>query len=123
MISDVIRLSFFNSPRAIGNQIIKKCVSTLDGHNEPELPMGVVALACTGVCALLCSLRVISLYQAAQIYAALDEWKTGSKVVSKFEGNVFASIYKAICRNLEGLKSQNPKAYHVIMAELYMLAV
>jgi hypothetical protein len=69
------------------------------------------------------SLWVISPYLTAQIYAALDEWKTGSKVTSKFEGNVFATIYKAICRNLEGLRLQNPKAYHVIMADLYNLAV
>jgi Domain of unknown function (DUF6532) len=106
--------------------MIKKCVSTLDGHNEPELPMGLVALACTGVRALLCpalSLSSSLLYHSAQIYAALDEWKTGSKVTTKFEGNVFAAIYKAICRNIEGMKSQNPKAYHVIMAELYLLTV
>ena len=49
MIVDVIKLSFFNSPRAIGFQVIKKFVSTLDGHDEPELPAGLVALACTGV--------------------------------------------------------------------------
>jgi uncharacterized protein DUF6532 len=120
---DVIRLSFFNSPRAIGYQIIKECVSTLDGHNEPEVPMGLVALACTGVCALLCAVSESITISCAQIYAAIDEWKTGSKVVSKFEGNVFAAIYKAICRNLEGIKSQNPKAYHVIMAEIYVFAV
>ena len=69
------------------------------------------------------SLSGHSLYLVAQIYAALDEWKTGSKVTSKFEGNVFATIYKAVCRNLEGLKLQNSKAYHVIMADLYKLAV
>ena len=38
-------------------------------------------------------------------------------------GTVFATIYKAICKNLEGIKSQNLKAYHAIMAELYMLTV
>ena len=104
--------------------MIKKCVSSLDGHDEPELPMGLVALACTGVCALLCaSLKVLSLHLPAQIYAALDEWKTGSKVTAKFEGNVFAAIYKSICKNIEGMKLQNPKAYHSIMAELYMLTV
>jgi hypothetical protein len=105
--------------------MIKKCVSTLDGHDEPELPMGLVALACTGVSTLfMCSLLHVSLvYHHAQIYAALDEWKTGSKVTAKFEGNVFAAIYKAIYKNLEGIKTQNPKAYHVIMAELYTLAV
>jgi hypothetical protein len=102
--------------------MIKKCVSTLDGHDEPELPMGLVVLACTGVRAIFLCIR-LSLYHPAQIYAALDEWKTGSKVTAKFEGNVFATIYKAICRNLEGIKLQNPKAYHVIMAELYMFAV
>lgn len=75
------------------------------------------------MCPFVCILRVISLYHVTQIYAALDEWKTGSKVITKFEGNVFATIYKAICRNLEGMKLQNPKAFHVIMAELYMLAV
>ena len=106
--------------------MIKKCVSSLDGHDEPELPMGLVALACTGVCALLCaSLKLLSLlvHLPAQIYAALDEWKTGSKVTAKFEGNVFAAIYKSICKNIEGMKLQNPKAYHSIMAELYMLTV
>jgi Domain of unknown function (DUF6532) len=123
VIIDVIRLSFFNSPRAIGYQVIKKFISTLDGNNEPELPAGLVALACTGVCAILCVVTVSFLNYAAQIYAALDEWKTGSKVATKFEGNVFAAIYKAICRNLEGIKLQNPKAYHVIMAELYTLAM
>ena len=33
--------------------MIKKCVSTLDGHDKPELLMGLVALVCTGVCAFL----------------------------------------------------------------------
>jgi len=87
--------------------------------------MGLVALACTGVSTfrIVCGIGVILLYHAVQIYAALDEWKTGSKVTSKFEGNIFATIYKSICRNLEVIKLQNPKAYHVIMAELYTLAV
>ena len=98
-------------------------MSTLDGHNEPELPMSLVALACTGVCAILCAVFVLFHYIMPCSYAALDEWKTSSKVISKFEGNVFASIYKAFWRNLEGIKIQNPKAYHAIMAELYMLAV
>jgi Domain of unknown function (DUF6532) len=77
-----------------------------------------------GKCPFMCSLLQVSLvYHPTQIYAALDEWKTGSKVTAKFEGNVFAAIYKSICKNLEGIKLQNPKAYHVIMAELYTLAV
>ena len=119
MIIDVIKLSFFNTPRAIGYQAIKKFVSTLDGHNEAELPAGLVALACTGVCALFCVVSFLN--HAAQIYAALDEWKTGSKVTAKFEGNVFVAIYKSVCKNIEGIKLQNPKAFHSIMAELYTL--
>ena len=74
-----------------------------------------------GMCLFVCSL--VLLYHAVQIYAALNEWKTGSKATAKFEGNVFATIYKAICRNLEGIKTQSPKAFHVIMAELYKLAL
>ena len=74
-----------------------------------------------GMCLFVCSLA--SLYHAVQIYAVLDEWKTGSKATAKFEGNVFATVYKAICRNLEGIKTQNLKAYHVIMAELYTLTL
>ena len=102
--------------------MIKKCVLTVDGHNEPELPMGLVALACTGVRVFLCGVS-FHYIAPAQIYAALDEWKTGSKVSAKFEGNVFAAIYKSICKNLEGIKLQNARAYHAIMAELYTLAV
>jgi Domain of unknown function (DUF6532) len=58
-----------------------------------------------------------------QVYAAIYEWKTGLKIAVKFEGNIFATIYRALCRDLEGMKAQNPKAYHVIMAELYSLVV
>jgi Domain of unknown function (DUF6532) len=54
-----------------------------------------------------------------QIYAALYEWKTGSKLAAKFEGNVFATIYKALCQDLKGIKAPNVKAYHAIMSELY----
>ena len=79
VIIDVIRLSFFNSQQGIRYQMIKKCVSTLDGNNEPELPMGLVALACTGVCQasiFVCSYGIWAISCCADICSSrrMEDW-------------------------------------------------
>lgn len=46
---DVLKSSFFHRPTSVGYQILDKCMSSVKGLTEPELPMAMVALGATGV--------------------------------------------------------------------------
>ncbi|KAI0245598.1 hypothetical protein BJV78DRAFT_1287423 [Lactifluus subvellereus] len=101
----ILKMSFFLRPTSIGSKIRDQFVSSIDGHDEPELPIAMVALVATAV------------------YAALYEWKTGARIIIKFEGNVFATIYRGLYNTLETIKSTNRTAFHAIMSKLYSLVV
>jgi len=45
----VLKASFFQRPTSTGYQVLNKCVSSIEGLEEPELPIAMVALAATGV--------------------------------------------------------------------------
>jgi hypothetical protein len=46
---EVLKASFFLRPMSVGSRIINQCTSSLEGHDERELPIAIVALAATGV--------------------------------------------------------------------------
>jgi hypothetical protein len=57
------------------------------------------------------------------VYAALYEWKTGTRIIVKFEGNIFATIYRGLYKTLETIRTSNRTAFHAIMSKLYSAVV
>jgi Domain of unknown function (DUF6532) len=49
----ILKMSFFLCPTSIGSKIRDQFISSLDGHNEPELPIAMVALVATAVSRIL----------------------------------------------------------------------
>ena len=57
-----------------------------------------------------------------QLYAAIDEWSTGTHENLYFTANVYVDVYNGHIGTLNNLRAERPAAFHVIMADLYTLA-
>ncbi|KAG2037915.1 hypothetical protein BDR03DRAFT_981923 [Suillus americanus] len=77
----------------------------LDGNDEPELPIAMVALIAT------------------IIYVILMDWRSGnpplSSQVKSFNATIYISVYKAHEATLTRIFEGGKKKYHMLMARLY----
>ncbi|KAI1784148.1 hypothetical protein LXA43DRAFT_850149, partial [Ganoderma leucocontextum] len=72
--------------------------------DEREIPMPMLALV------------------GAALHASLSEWRTGVHKRGTFSADAFLDAYTEHITLLTGIKTQNPRAYHVTMHRLYMEA-
>ncbi|KAG1900007.1 uncharacterized protein F5891DRAFT_1173357 [Suillus fuscotomentosus] len=102
---DTLHQSLFDGENSIGVQSHEDFVSVLDGNDEPELPIAMVALIAT------------------VIYAILMDWRSGnppsSSQVKSFNATVYISVYKAHEATLTRIFEGGKKKYHALMARLY----
>lgn len=59
---------------------------------------------------------------ASQLYAAIHEWHSGVHVATDFSSDMFMDVYNGHILSLERIKYERPRAFHLMMAELYNLA-
>jgi hypothetical protein len=57
-----------------------------------------------------------------QLYAAIREWRTGIHQPTDFSTDTYMDVYDGHVNTLEHLCDEHPRAYHVMMGELYDLA-
>ena len=57
-----------------------------------------------------------------QLYAAIREWRTGIHQPTDFSADTYMDVYDGHVNTLEHLCDERPRAYHVMMGELYDLA-
>ncbi|KAG2145588.1 hypothetical protein BD769DRAFT_1382500 [Suillus cothurnatus] len=102
---DTLHQSLFDGENSIGVQSHEDFVSVLDGNDEPELPIAMVALIAT------------------VIYAILMDWRSGnppsSLQVKSFNATIYISVYKAHEATLTRIFEGGKKKYHALMARLY----
>ncbi|KAG2122522.1 hypothetical protein BD769DRAFT_1670672 [Suillus cothurnatus] len=102
---NTLHQSLFDGENSIGVQSHEDFVSVLDGNDELELPIAMVALIAT------------------VIYAILMDWRSGnpplSSQVKSFNATIYISVYKAHEATLTWIFEGGKKKYHVLMAQLY----
>ena len=87
----LMNLSFhvFSSPRRVST--VKIPALNFGWSQQTRVTDGVGCVSMHwGMCLFVCIF--LSQYLSVQICAAPNEWKTGSKVTAKFDGQVFATI-------------------------------
>ncbi|KAG2029429.1 hypothetical protein BDR03DRAFT_1018403 [Suillus americanus] len=102
---NTLHQSLFDGENSIGVQSREDFVPVLDGNDEPELPIAMVALIAT------------------IIYAILMDWRSGnplsSSQVKSFNATIYISVYKAHEATLTRIFEGGKKKYHTLMARLY----
>lgn len=91
-----------------------------EGVVARELPEPMLALVATGVRAT---------YQLGhhtnlrfQIYAAIHEWRTGTHKSNDFSADAFLDVYNGHILTMKYIWTERPRAFHLMMKELYNLA-
>jgi hypothetical protein len=112
-------LFFVGGPLSYANRYAHKFpeVTGPDGVAAHEVPICMVALVATAV-------RVtyeLGLHTniKTQLYAAIDEWRTGKHEPTNFSADRYLEPYDGHVYNLEYIRTTKPTAFHTMMAHLY----
>lgn len=54
-----------------------------------------------------------------QVFASIDEWRTGRFIRADFSANTFADVYRSHIQFLASILDRNPRGYHHMMSKLY----
>ncbi|KAJ3550553.1 hypothetical protein NMY22_g405 [Coprinellus aureogranulatus] len=101
-IVETLKAAFFQTSSSVGHRAVKEFNDSLVDAPRLIMPPAMVALAATGV------------------FAALLEWESGRhKREQHFEGNRYASVYRAHIANIEAIKAESEIAYYSIFSRLY----
>ena len=57
-----------------------------------------------------------------QLFAAIHEWRTGEHTSTDFSADTFMNVYDGHVLTLKTLRTQHPRGFHTLMADLYTLA-
>ncbi|KAJ3557221.1 hypothetical protein NP233_g11799 [Leucocoprinus birnbaumii] len=100
----LLRNAFFKTDTDFGYKYSKYYTSTHATRKENEITMPLVALAATG------------------LYSAISSWESGACIKESFDAEKNKPTYNCHIGYLEGMKRDNPGAYHKIMLDLLAYA-
>ena len=90
------------------------------GEEVHEVPEPMLALVATAVCATSTYTFITNLI--SQLYCAIHEWRTGTHQSIKFTSDAFLDVYNGNIYTLNNIKTKRPRAFHLMMADVYSLA-
>ncbi|KAG6825967.1 hypothetical protein H0H92_001683 [Tricholoma furcatifolium] len=103
MIISAIREYFFSAARgSLASKYTDRFTSSIeDAPDSLELPLPMVAMVATAT------------------YAAIDDWNSGFLKKSEFNADAYEDIYRGHELFLNNIRSEKPRAYHRLMADLF----
>jgi Domain of unknown function (DUF6532) len=95
-----------------------------DGMVLREVPVPMVALVATAVSATY-DLLLIGIWlklMSNQLYAAIQEWRTGTHRTQDFSANSFLDVYSGHVNTFNHIRERREDAFHTMMSDIYMQA-